>query len=223
MIVGEPPYELVALFADADTKEFFRVVLERAQEPGRGCVRPFRWRDIRDPRRDPVCREPARDLRPFATADCRFLIVWDHQGSGYENDSPSVAETTATRSMQAIGVSEDRVLAVALEPEFERLMLPVWPKVKQVVGSERSVAAPEDERIFTEAKKRFANRAEAVDEARAQAPKEWMQALIALVGLRSAPALFGKIGRQVSLPALKRDDPAQRVAEALARWFPLEA
>jgi len=77
MIVQEPPYDLVALFADLDMQKLSEALIERGQEPRRRCVREIRWRSQRDPRRDTVWREPDRALAPFLGMDALFLPAWD--------------------------------------------------------------------------------------------------------------------------------------------------
>ena len=78
MIVRDPPYDLVALFSDLDMQKLFEELVERGQEPGRRCARRFRWRSLRDPRRDTVWSQPERVLLPFIGTGCSFLIAWDH-------------------------------------------------------------------------------------------------------------------------------------------------
>jgi hypothetical protein len=87
MIVRDPPYDLVALFSDLDMQKLFEELVERGQEPGRRCARRFRWRSLRDPRRDTVWSQPERVLLPFIGTGCSFLIAWDHSGSGRESES----------------------------------------------------------------------------------------------------------------------------------------
>ena len=86
MIVDDPPYELIVLFADEDARRLVMGLIERGQE--RRCLRPFRWRAIRDPRRDAVVKAPDAALRPFVgRAEHRFVVLWDHSGAA-EMPSP---------------------------------------------------------------------------------------------------------------------------------------
>lgn len=152
MIVQEPPYDLVALFPDLEMQKLFEAWIERGQEPRRRCARALRWRSLRDPRRDTVWRQPERALQAFFQFDCRFLIAWDHHGTGLESSEPVSVEQKVVERLTQYGVTADGVLAVALEPELERLLVPVWPKVKSLLGEERAIDPPDDQAIFRKAK-----------------------------------------------------------------------
>jgi hypothetical protein len=221
MIVEEPPYDLVALFSDLEMQKLFERLIERGQT-GRDCTRPFRWRSLRDPRRDTVWREPERPLAPFLRTDCRFLIVWDHQGSGFEERPHEEVEGLALKRLVDVGVSADRILAVALDPELEVSFRTAWPKIKRLVAEPRGIPAPEDAAILAEAARR-APRLRIPDDiyaALASRPKELFEALVRLVRLRRSPDLYTKIGGRVSLRALKSEPALARVASSISLWFP---
>ncbi|HSG40366.1 MAG TPA: hypothetical protein VLE27_12070 [Thermoanaerobaculia bacterium] len=221
MIVREPPYELVALFSDLEMQKLIERLIERGQER-RNCTRAFRWLSLRDPRRDTVWREPDRALQVFSRSDCRFLIVWDHHGSGSENLPPQVIESQAVSRLTALGIQEDRVLAVAFSPELEIAFRRVWPKVKRVVSDRRGIDAPEDSAILDEARRHLPQLklSETFEESFVQNPKEVFEALVRLVRLRRSPPLYEGIGDHVSLRALKGESAISRIASAIASWFP---
>lgn len=222
MIVQEPPYEMVALFSDLEMQKLLEKLIERGQEEGRRCTRPFRWRSLRDPRRDTVWIQPELVLLPFLRSECRFLIVWDHHGTGREASKAVALEEQVVQKLTSLNVPADRVLAVALEPELESLLVPVWPKVKSLIGEERSQSAPEDAAILAQMRK-LGTSPEAdseFDSLLSKFPKEVFEALIRLLRLRRAPPLYEKIGSRVSLPAVKQDAAASRIADTLSRWFP---
>ncbi len=221
MIVQEPPYDLVALFSDLEMQKLFERLIERGQT-GRDCTRSFRWRSLRDPRRDTVWREPERPLAPFLRTDCRFLVVWDHQGSGYEKRPHEEVEGRALKRLADAGVSEARILTVALDPELEVSFGQAWPKIKRVVAEPRGIPAPDDAAIVAEAMRsaprlRIPNDLEA---ALARHPKELFEALVRLVRLRRSPDLYVRIGEQVSLQALKREAALLRISKTISAWFP---
>ena len=221
MIVEEPPYDLIALFSDSEMKGLLEKLIERGQA-GRNCTRPFRWRSLRDPRRDTVWREPDRPLSLFLKMNCSFLIVWDHQGSGREDRDPADVEAEAVSNLVQAGVPRDRVLAVALDPEVEIAWRPVWSKVKQLVADERQIEPPSDARILAEAQ-RAKPRLRIPDDfetALGRFPKELFEALVRLLRLRRNPPLYGKLGRAVSLRAVKREAALARIADAISTWLP---
>lgn len=221
MIVQEPPYDLVVLSSDSEMKLLIEQLLERGQT-GRSCTRPFRWRSIRDPRRDTVWREPDRPLALFLRMDCSFLILWDHQGSGREGRQPQDLEEEAIGRLTASGVPRDRVLAVAFDPELEISFRPAWPRVKQIVAGERAAEPPDDSKILAEAQrgKPRLRIPDDFDTALALHPKELFEALVRLLRLRRSPPLYAKIGRNVSLRALKRESALSRIANAISGWLP---
>jgi hypothetical protein len=224
MIVEQPPYELVALFSDSDMQKLVERLIERGQER-RNCTRSFRWRSLRDPRRDTVWREPDRDLQLFFGTDCRFLIVWDHQGSGSETLTSEEIEARVLDRLTTFGVPEDRVLAVAFNPELEISFRRVWSRVKRVVSDRRGTDTPEDTVILDEARKHLPRLhfPENFEEAFARNPKELFEALIRLVRLRQSPALYEEIGARVSLQGFKAERALARIASAIASWFPPES
>jgi hypothetical protein len=222
LIVVEPPYDLVALFSDLEMQKLFEVLLERGQIAGRSCARSFRWRSLRDPRRDTVWTQPERPLAPFLRMECRFLIVWDHQGSGTEDESPSQVEDRVVARLESAGIEADSVLAVALDPELECLFRSVWPKVKSTVAKERRVAPPEDSLILAEAQRSVPRLqwSKEFGEALDENPKEIFEALVRLVKLRRAAPLYAKVAGQVSLPLVKKESAAERIALRISSWFP---
>lgn len=222
MIVQEPPYDLVALFPDLEMQKLFEAWIERGQEPRRRCVHELRWRSLRDPRRDTVWSQPERALQPFFQFQCRFLVVWDHHGTGLESSTPEDVEQQVVQRLGRLGVSRERVLAIALQPELERLLVPVWQKVKWIIGRERGIDPPEDAAIFTKAREISAPARAAADfdQLLERHPKETFEALVRLLRLRRAAPLYAEIGAQASLPAVKQDLTASRIALALKGWFP---
>ena len=225
MIVQEPPYELVALFSDLEMQRLFEAWLERGQETRRRCAREFRWRSLRDPRRDTVWSQPERALQPFFQFDCRFLIVWDHHGTGLESTAPADVEAQVVQRLMRVNVPAERILAVALDPELERLLVPVWQRVKALISGERAMESPEDAAILVKAKEisKAARSVEDFDHLLARNPKEAFEALVRLVRLRRAAPLYQKIGGSTSLPTVKRDETAARIASILRDWFPRDS
>ena len=224
MIVQEPPYDLIVLASDAEMKSLLERLIERGQT-GRSCTRPFRWRCLRDPRRDTVWREPHRPLALFLEMDCAFLVVWDHQGSGREDHQPEDLESEAVQRLTDHGVARDRVLAVAFAPELEISWRPAWPRVKQIVAEERREEPPDDLTILAAAQ-RANPRLRIPDEfdtALARYPKELFEALVRLLRLRRSPPLYAKLGERVSLRAVKREPALARIANAISNWLPPQA
>ena len=115
----------------------------------------------------------------------------------------------------------ENVLAVGIQPELERLLVPVWPKVKVLLGAERAMEPPTDAAIFAKAREiaRGVRGAEDFSQLLARHPKEAFEALVQLVRLKRAAPLYEQIGRHTSLPAVKKDETAARMAATLGGWF----
>jgi hypothetical protein len=224
LIVSEPPYDLVALFADLEMQKLVEAALERGQIPARGCMRPIRWRSLRDPRRDPVWREPDRSLGPFLTAECRFLIAWDHHGSGEEGRPVAEVEEAVCGTLTLRNIPRDRILAVAFEPELEIVLRPVWRRVVQIMAEERGVPVPDDGKVLSRARRSASGASipegEVFAEVLERHPKELFQALLHELRLRRSAPLYQKVGERVSLGGLKRESAVLRIAETVAGWFP---
>lgn len=221
MIVQAPPYDLVALFADLDMQKFFEMLIERGQQPARRCIRTIRWRSLRDPRRDTVWRKPDQVLAPFLRTEARFLIIWDHHGSGYENIAARTIEEQTVQRLAKAGLATDRILAVAVEPELEAFFCSVWPRVKKIISSERGVPPPGDD-LVAQAARRSGLRERpprGSEVALRDHPKEMFEGLLRCLRLRRAAPLYEKIGSEISLPGVKQDRTALRIAETMRHWF----
>jgi hypothetical protein len=223
VIVEEPPYDLVAVFADADAKALFEELIERGQE--RSCIHEIRWRSLRDPMRDTVRADPLQILRPFLGPNPpRVMIVWDHDGSGAEDRAPADVEAEVCTKIVQCGAPHDGVRAVALVPEVEAVFEPVWARVKEVLARIRDQMSPADDEVFVEARKRWNVRRGPfpgdVATALRDRPKEMLEALIWILNLRFSSSLFTALGREVSIPGVKGNTAAAQALGVLVDWFP---
>ena len=219
MIVRDPPYDLVALFADLDAQRFFEQLIERGQQSG--CLRTFRWLSLRDPRRDTVWRSPQSALAPLHREGCRLFLSWDLAGSGAEDDGPYKTEEHARNELERSDIPPDDVLTACFEPELEKVLGVVWDRVKEVVASVRGQSPPDDARILAKARIGASSASTiGMQEALRRKPKEVFEGLVAAVQLRSKADLFETLGRSLSIPALKRDSSLFKVASQLSGWFP---
>jgi len=224
MIVDEPPYDLVALFADEDARLLIQGAIHRGE--ARGCLSPFRWRSLRDARRDAFRADPTKVLGPFLNLpECRFLLAWDHEGSGSTADRPAEAEEAVICSLLQAGVARNRVVAVAFEPEVETLLAPVWERVKTVMAAKRGMQAPSDDAVLALIRRvsrsgESAKPSQGVEEALLKRPKEMFSALVRFLNLRRSPRLYSDLGAQLSLRGLKEKREGSQISDALVRWFP---
>lgn len=194
------PPELVVLFADADAERFVSTLIERGIE--RGCLRPCRWEPVRDPMKDPrVAREPQVALGPYLMQPgVRYLILWDHVGSGFEEREAADVEQRVVDALKRAGVAPERVAAMAFTPELEAVFEPVWDRVLELLAHKRNHTLKSVPFQIADPKASFH---EAVTEYR----------------LRPDAALFRELAGALSVPQLKLGTGLARVADRLVAWF----
>jgi hypothetical protein len=215
MIVDEPPYELVALFADEDARRLIMQIVERGQEFG--CLRRFRWRAVRDPRKDQIGRAAAHVLGPYLSeGNCRFVVLWDHHGSGREGDATSDVEGGVVQSLVRAGISTANVAAVAFVPELEVALIPAWERTLQLIAERRKRPPPTSDEILGHLR----IEAGSIEQLLRLQPKELFDAALRLLQLRHSAELFEDLGNRLSIPALKGGDALGRLLAALVSWFP---
>ena len=220
MIVDEPPFDLVALLSDSDLQRLIEGLIERAQE--RGCIREIRWYPIRDASRDALCKRPDGMLRPFFAEARRFLVAWDHDGSGRETTPPAQVEAEVVSNLVRSGISPDRILAVAQSPELETVFVPVWERVKQVLAQKRDLLMPGDDAVLGQMRAVGVTEPMLdIEDALMRYPKETLLALLRVLNLRHSAALYRDLGTALSLPRMKTPmSTAERVSGVLVNWFP---
>ena len=220
MIVDEPPFDLVALLSDADLYRLMQGLVERGQE--RGCIRRIRWYPIRDASRDALCKRPEGILRAFFGEQRRFLIAWDHEGSGREGMDPSEVEAEVVELLVRSGVPADHVLAVAQSPELEVVFSPVWDNVKRRMARKRGMLPPSDESVLAQLSAvGVSERISDIVDALARYPKETFQALLRVLHLRHSAAIYEGLGAELSIPRMKApNSTVERVSTTLVKWFP---
>jgi hypothetical protein len=190
----------VILFADADAQRFVSRLVRRGIE--RRCLRPFHWEAIRDPMRDArVAQQPLAAAEPFrADPETRFLVLWDHEGSGREDRPPPEVEESVVAAFERAGVARSRVRAVAFEPEFEIVLAPAWDRVLAELASKR---AELPKALAFDRRDPKGSMKDAADEHR----------------LRADPALYEDLASKLSLRSLKQGDALRRVGACLIEWF----
>lgn len=241
MIVDAPPYELVMVFADADMQRFAERLVERGQE--RRCLRTFRWRILRDPHRDSMVAAPEGALEPlYCQGDMpRVILMWDHAGSGRELDSPVLVEDEVIGKLVSRGWSRERLAAIAVVPELEAVLEPVWEAVKGILAEKRGAPVPPDPEVLRQASWILRRRRsptvlpEHFSDALRGHPKELLHGLVSLLNLRVSPEQFAYLGSRISIPDVKggcslprHNAPpcptsvAGRLSSVLQTWFPGE-
>jgi hypothetical protein len=192
--------ELVLLFADVDAEKLVTRLLTRGIE--RGCLRQLTWVAIREPMRDArLAQQPLAALGPhIRSTDSRFLILWDHHGSGREDTDPAEIESEVLATFERADIARERVAAVSFRPELEVVLEPVWTRVLEELARQRAEmpqAIPFDP---TDPKSSLATAARAHR-------------------LRVDSTVFEDLGAKLSLEGLKKGSTLARIGAVLVRWF----
>ena len=115
--MSEPEREgdLVALVADADTRETLDSILSRPQDLG---IRSIAYRIERHPNRDPGCRlQSVEFLRQFISRFRHTLVVFDDEGCG-SRQTPRRVQELVKEDLERNGW-KGRVHATVITPELE--------------------------------------------------------------------------------------------------------
>lgn len=199
--MGSEPPELVLLLADQDTRRFVEAVIDRGMK--RRCLPPLRIDVVIDPMKDSsVVRRAGDSLRSFAQRPWKHVVViWDHHGSGRHKDSAAAVEEEVVAQVERLGFPRDRILALAVDPELEILLEPVW---ESVLDALRDIGSrPRPDAAFS-----------AVD------PKLSLDLAAIQARVKLAPHVFKELGGRVSIPALKKTSVGGRLSSRLEHWFP---
>lgn len=197
--------DLVVVFADEDARRAVQAMITRGV--GR-CLSPFDARYLRHTGRDArVAQQPIDFLRESAAlhATSRYLVLWDHHGSGRERQAPSDVEADVCRMLVGAGIAEANVAAIAFVPELEVVLAPVWERTLTLLaaGGSPNPAGPVP---FDREHPR---------------EKSWIPAVRA-TKQRLGAEHFRRVAAGLSLPALKSEpaSPLHRISQALQTWFP---
>ena len=121
------PTDLILLVADKNIEYGVRGLLGRPQALG---IRAVTSKIYVHPQRDPACaQKPHEFLRQFSRDYDRALVLFDHQGCGMENRTPSDVEGTVRQLLSANGW-DTRADAVVIAPELEAWVFSAAPQVE---------------------------------------------------------------------------------------------
>lgn len=193
--------DLVCLVADADADRFLKAIIRRGIE--RGCIAPIRSRIVIDPMKDSmVVRRADSTLRAFARDPYpRIVVLWDHHGSGREQEDPAAVEASVVATVTRTGIPVENILALAAVPEFETILGPVWQHVALHIANPGPARQP----------------AVAFD---ANDPKGSLTRVAQNAKIRFGPRIFEALGSKLSIPDLKQSSIGSRFADRLEAWFP---
>lgn len=127
---GGPHLDLVVLTADKNQEFALRGLFQRTDALG---IRPFDFRILVHPHRDPGCRlQSASVLEGFRRTTDHALVLFDREGSG-GTDPRERLEAQVEADLGGSGWGT-RAAAVAIDPELEVWVWARSPHVDRVLG-----------------------------------------------------------------------------------------
>ncbi|MBW2021154.1 MAG: hypothetical protein JRI65_14345 [Deltaproteobacteria bacterium] len=181
--------DLVILVPGKDERETFDALLSSRRESI--GIRKINYEILVHPRRDPGCFHEAHDvLQPYIALARYALVVFDHEGSGREEDSPQDLTENLRKRLAASGW-EDRVEVLLLEPELENWVWSDSPHVDEVTGWQGQNPPL---REWIRGKGWWPSTA-----AKPERPKEVFEEALRQVKMRRSSAIYRQLAERVSL------------------------
>jgi hypothetical protein len=123
--------DLIVLVADNDAQLTVDELLKRHEALG---VRPIQYDLIRHPQRDSGCRGKPQDLlRGYLNTHRYAMVIYDHHGSGRDQEPVEVVESETMELIERTGWS-GRAAVIVISPELEIWMWSDSSEVDQVLG-----------------------------------------------------------------------------------------
>jgi len=205
--------DLFVLTADADALALIGAVLSRPDDLG---IRPITFDADRHTGRDPGMVRDGPELIRMQAAKTAFecvMLVWDHQGSGWEAKSSSAARDQVRLRLDQVSW-KDRSEAVVIVPELEEW---IWHD-PVAVATQLGIT----ERGLQGSLETFARRTRRdVGACLSRSPKKAFEHALYLVSRRK-PLMrdFEKIGLAADLGRWLASESFARFATTLREWFP---
>ena len=207
------PYakELVVLAADLDAENALRGILQRWQSLGIRELRDGNGFDIhRHPQRDAGCRSGAEAfLESFVHTHGHALVVFDHDGCGWEGRSAQEVETDLEERLSRAGWA-GRCSVVVIVPELEAWVWSDSPHVEVELGW--SGRQPSLRAWLTAERLIETNAAKPPD------PKLAMERAMRTASKPRSPHVFARLAGTVGLNRCK-DRSFLKLKRTLQGWF----
>lgn len=201
--------DLVALVPGEDDRETLLALLEQRQRSL--GIRQVTHRVLKHPNRDPGCFHDAPSLlRTFVRRAERALVLFDHEGSGQEAQSPDELERDVDRRLALTGWG-DRARTLVVSPELEAWMWSDSPHVATALGWDNLTALRER---LTELGLWEPGAAKPTQ------PKLAVEQACREARLPRSSAIYRRVASKASL-ARCQDQNFQRLQTLLSQWFPV--
>jgi len=198
--------DLVVLVPDLDIENTITALLGRSHSLG---THDIVYTKVRHPERDPGCCKGSVDmLRRYKTTHAHALVVFDHHGSGRDDENREAIEHNIEDTLRGSGWG-DRAAVIVLDPELE---IWVWSDSPEVCG-----ALGWNSRSDLDA---FLLQEGWIDEGQVKPtqPKEAMGAALKRSRTPRSARIFEQLAENVSLN--RCTDPAfTKLKAILQKWF----
>jgi len=172
-------------------------------------IRPLQFETFVHPRRDPGCARDAHTfLRPFAPQYQRALILFDYEGSGFD-DTPSDALAADVRARVDVDWA-GRAEVILLKPELENWVFANSPHVEACIGWAGTVPL----RAWLEQRGLWN-----AQDAKPQHPKEALEEALRAMRQPRSSSIYDCIASKVSTRGCT-DASFIRMRDVLCAWFP---
>ena len=165
------------------------------------------------PMRDSGCFHGAhRILQPFCNRASRALVLFDHFGSGRQDQEASLVEEDL-RARLAVNGWDDRAEVVVIEPELEVWVWSRSPVVDEILGwRDRQPSLQE----WLRARGAWPDGRD-----KPPSPKASVAAALREARIPRSPRIFRRLAERVSL-ARCNDRAFHRLVSVLRTWFPAQ-
>lgn len=200
--------DLIALVADRDMQGVLQQVLRRPESLG---IRPIEFLVTSENGHDPACAKAGVDLLDQYVKDFdHALLMFDHEGSGRERESPEEIEASLDAEFQRStwGV---RARAIVVAPELEVWLWGGSPHVDDAIGWRGRLPSLRDwlaeEGWWPQ------------DALKPRRPKEAFRAAVRKTQSGAHPKIMQEIARRASYRRCS-DRAFLRLGDTLRTWFP---
>lgn len=200
------PGDLVLLVADKNIDHGLKALLTRPQSLS---IRNITLETYVHPRRDPGCARDAHSfLRPLVNEFAHALVVFDHEGSGFEDRTSG--QLSAEVSARVATDWGNRAEVIVLEPELENWVFADSPHVEDCLGWKREMPL----RVWLKKQGLWIE-----GEAKPRHPKDAMEAALRITRRPRSSAIYDCLGRKVNTRHCK-DLAFLKFKRVLGEWFP---
>lgn len=209
-MMSEWDSDLVILVSDKNMEWAVRGLLSRSNALG---IRPINSTIYVHPERDPGClRNGHTFLRSMSSRFAHAIVMFDHMGSGREQETRELLEREVVEHMAKAGWA-DRATSVILSPELEVWIWSDSPEVDRCLGWSRKQP---DLRTWLRDQEIWS-----IQEPKPKDPKAATESALQKVRKPRSSSLYKQLAESVSFQ--RCTDPAfMKLLQTLRLWFPRE-